>query len=246
MAYGLVIIEKEHLGETWSNTHAFDTGGTPGLGDDDLIAIGMDLIVTGLELYLGGVGYDAAVAKLLSALIAFERKMHFQAINFTKLYVTDGKINTPLDPNSFAVATLAFTGQRAAGDPDAIMPGNVTFQVNRVPAGFSARQGRMYMRGVLGDADVRFAGRGGVAWTSAAANVSYNSVLQGAVTESGLNRYFGAGVDGVQYCIPQYAREAIPEVQRIGQLNGVTPIGGLVGLGPASRQMKRGRKRAAA
>jgi hypothetical protein len=247
MSYGLIIVQKELQGETWVNTHAFDTGGVPGLGDDDMIAIGMDLILTGLELYLGGTGFEAATAKLISAIIAFERYIHLAPINFKSVYVTDGKITTIGDPNTFAVAALSFQGTSTMfGGPDeTIVPGNVAYQVNRVPAGFSARQGRMFLRGTLTDNAVRFAGRGGVDFTTAVFHDAANARVQSAVAASGLDRFFGAGQDGVVYGIPQYARTAITGVQREGQLIGINPVGSLVGMNPVSRQMKRGKKRAA-
>lgn len=248
MAIGLVIIEKELNGETWTNTHAFGTGGDTALTSEDMDAIGVPEVQAGGLPALGGAGYDPATGKFLSALLAFERYLTFSPINYTRVYVTDGKINNIADPNAFAVATLGVTGGRslAADSPDTIMPGNVTLQINRVPASYSVRQGRMYMRGVLTDSAVKFAGRGGVAYTDNSTADVYRTLLQTALAGSGLPRFFGAGSTTVFYAIPRYVTEPLLGVQREGQLDSVNAIGSLVVLGPVSRQMKRGKKRKAA
>ena len=245
MGIGLVIIEKEYNGESWSNTHAFSTAGGSLLIDSDMVAIGIDQVQAGTPAALGGAGFDPATALFVSSLLSFERALTFTPINFTRVYVTDGKINNILDPNAFAVATLGVQGLRTLGGETEvdIIPGNVTLQINRVPAGFSHRQGRMFLRGALEDGSVRFAGKGGVAFTGVPIADGYRSLLAATVAASGISRFYGAGAAGLVYGIPQYVTTALIGVQRKGQLNHVVPIGSLVLAGPVGRQMKRGKKK---
>lgn len=246
MGLGLVIIEKTYNGESWSNTHAFSTGEETELDDADLNAIGFPLVQSGGTDDFGGQGALPSTATFLQAIITFERLLHWNDISFTKVYVTDGKIADLALTNTFAVAAINFGGLASVGtvDPNTIMPGNVALQINRAPFNYSNRQGRMLLRGCLLDNEVRFANRGGVAWTNSEAAAVVQNRVDVAFGNSNIAGFMGASTTStVRFCIPKYSTSNVLGGARKGQLISAVPIGGLTLVGPVSRQMKRGKKK---
>lgn len=248
MGIGLITVQKEYQGEQWINTHAFSTGAPTALDDSDIAEIGWETASADWNAHTGGTGFTAGTEGLVGCILAFERNMHYTGILINKIYVSDGKQEDIADPNTFAVATVSLPGLRTMGGTaeEMILPGSIALQINRQPAGYSARQGRLFMRGVLQDSQVRFASRGGVDFTTSAIRDGNNVFVNLTINQSGLSRYFSGGALPVQYCIPHYQKKEDDPAGKGGKLIGVTQVAKLVMVGPVSRQMKRGRKRVTA
>ena len=246
MGNGVIVIKKQFQGEEWVNTHPFSVNGDGSLTNDDLVAIGMDRDLSNAGTTPGNIAFGDGVGPvpLLYAVLGWERLMHFDQIQFTAVYVTDKLENsavTDLGANTFAVKPLGFNGLR--GTAASIAPGNITAMVNRVPAVFSRRAGRMYLRGCLYMQAVAFLGRGLLGWANNDARNDFETLLTNSVNSSGLNAFFQGGLGLGEVGIGRYRRGLqVPPLDE-GDLYEVVQIEGLRSMGPVSRQVKRGRAR---
>jgi hypothetical protein len=239
MASGLIVSKKRYGGEEWSNTYAFITqnDATPGLSSGDIDTI------TGGSIGFADVSTDptdtnyAGSVSLLHAIIGFERTLHSNVIDFNQIYVSDGLDNTGTLSNTFAVWDTNYLGLRAVNE-DQLMPGNVTLLVSRTPMGFSQRRGRLFLRGVLNEADVSFSGKRLIDFKDTAARQTYVTLVADAIIQSVLDTYLG------QNGISSALSLAIPNFDPVsGTLMAATPVANLVVNRPNSRQVQRGRRR---
>lgn len=253
-AGALVIVDKSYSGEVWSNTYGIGLGAAPynvEPADADMVAFGAS-----------GVFDDAATANaaspfatVLHAILNFERRMHYATVQFTRIYVTDGKRNfqgtPPAEvPNAFFTASLSFFGLVTAPAAGVALSGLVSLMVARNPTGFSKRRGRAFYRLVMDDTYVKAEASGLIDYTDAAVAALADSRVQTALTGSGLSNHFagGSAVAGGVLLVPHYSRfvPAHGTTKATGgeMING-TPIASMHAIRPAGRQVKRGRKRPA-
>jgi hypothetical protein len=240
MSCGLVIVRKELNGEEFSNTYGIM------LSDDAVPLTEADLTAM---VDTGTLGADQTVAvspKLINAIVDFEMELMFQSVNFINVYVTDGRnTNAGGDPTTiFYSKNLSIHGNRTLSDETLMVPGNVTLMANRVPGGFSARQGRAYFRGCLVDANVSYKGPKLVGWKDAIERTAILGVFNDALTASGLVNHLagGSAVAGGTLAIPHYQPESDPPVLTDGNIIGATPIVQFAAVRPVGRQVSRGRK----
>lgn len=243
MPIALLTIEKTMAGQTWENTHVLGLGadftGTP--GDADLTTWGANSAID--SAHTSGNGGTNIIQRIIN----FERLLHTPFVTITRVYLTDGKRNR-LGGTEYWTTTTSLAGLLAG--PAAITslaPGNVTCVVNRNPTGFSHRPGRMFIRGMLSDSDVQFAGRSFADFTDANTRTAVATNIAAAVSGSGLATHFSGGTNVANgiYCIGKYHHEKNPPPppNLEGQLEGAAPVG-TVGLGLVSnRQATRGRRR---
>lgn len=245
MPAALVIIQKSYQGDDWENTHCVGIGpdytGEP--SDVFLSTIGcgstLDATTTG----------GTAPTNFLQRLLRFERGMHKTAVTITKVYVTDGKRNRLGNTEYFTQILSLACLDTAPTPPDEIAPGSITVMVNRNPAGYSHRPGRMFFRGMLRESDITFGGPKLVTWQNSTQQAAFSTTLAAVVGSGGSNlaSHFNGGtnVAGGVYCIPHYKR-TVPTPAKPndeGSLIDAYPVASLSNGGVAARQAKRGRRR---
>lgn len=238
MSYGLIISEKQYLGEKWVNTYGFitnDTSALPISGSDiELITANLGAFTDG-DTDPDGTGYEGGNS-IIAAIIGFERIMHAEFIEFTQIYVSDGQRNEGGGLQVFAVFDTSYNGLRS-GEDDQYAPGNVTLQVNRNPRGFSARRGRLFYRGVLLAGDVAFGASRLVDFENTAARQKYENLVADALANSLLDQYLQGGSQQGQQdlAIPSYDPNT-------SEMTGANPMSSLTVRNVVSRQVKRGRR----
>jgi hypothetical protein len=240
MSAGLVIIKKELNGQPFSNTYCVM------VGDDSVPLTEADLTAM---VDIGTLGADQTVAvspKIINALVDFEMAMMVEQVQFTNVYVTDGRNMTEGgDPQTiFLSKNLSIHGNNGPVADDIIAPGNVTLMVARVPGGFSARQGRLFLRGVLTDSEVSYKGPKLVGWTSNEVQGQYITAFNSRLTSTGLINHLagGSAAAGGVLAIPHYQKESDPATPQDGNLIGATPVASLQVVRPTARQVGRGRR----
>lgn len=246
MSSFLVRIVKEFAGEEWEQTYCVQAGAStdPGFSEDDWdTATGAVGSFTDANTkptdgtYLGG-------SSLIHALIGFERTIHYNAVNFVRVFAWDGIANAP-DDSTFTTAPLGFTGLRTlpgGGLPD-VAPGNVAWLIAKRPGDFGVRSGRASYRLCLADYEVKPAGKRLLDWTSNTEKTAAETRLSDAVADSLLGEYMIEAEigDNAVLAIPQYWPDTAPLFP--GSLRGSHKCNGLVSRYPQSRQVARGRKR---
>lgn len=242
MPVGLVVTEKEVNGEIWSNTWGvgFDIGQVGGLDEASLIALGALIPFTDATTNIGNGGYQGST-HLFHAILGFERQLYPTFVNFARIYVSDGRRNSITAEPLYLSVPLDFQGLRSVSQ-DATIPGGLTLMVNRIPGQLGVRRGRLYLRSVLGDGDVRFAGNRLVDWTNATVRTAAETLVAGAIANSFLDNFFVSEPNPTeqQYlCIPQFETEGINS----GTILDVSPVSGLTVVRPVLRQVQRGRRR---
>lgn len=242
----LVNVEKSFGGETWVNTHCLRMNGADGpITDSDMTALGVQTLISASNTASGG------AVNPLTRILSFERLAHKTPVTITRVYVTDGLRNDLTQPDFFWSSSLSLAGLDPLGTwtVNDLAPGTVSWVINRIPLGYNSRQGRMFIRGYLLDAAVRFNMRGGVDYTdsttSAQAATALGSMISGSLIAALFNGGTSAGV--ALYCIPHYisAKSGAPKHQ-VGQLASTTPVTGFTAGLPRNRQMLKGKKRKAA
>jgi hypothetical protein len=239
----LVVIEKSFAGRIWTNTHALLVPGEQG---DELTDFGIATIVG-----LGGASIDDAntdpsnedfdnTLPVITRLLAFERLMHSTSVDFTRVYVSDGK--TPgVETGPFASISLSFAGLGTFATGASITQLNTILQINRVPVGFSNRPGRLQLRAALGKGEVIPGSEDGAS-IDPQSRPAIQQRLALALSQSNLDGLFGpvGDNDPVKYVIPKFVREGLPNA---GAINGYTPVRTLVVADAGGRQTRRGRRR---
>jgi hypothetical protein len=238
MGIGMIIIKKAIDGEEFSNTYAFQyESGLAQLGPADLTAIGAETEITDVNTTPSLT--DAPF--LLHRLIGFDRLLTHTSVTYLEVYVTDGTRNETDPGNVFFTAPLDFLGLWSSANP---APGSITLLIQRVPAGFSARKGRLFMRGSLDESEIRFGGDALVTWQTPGTRTTVITRVNNAVSESELNLHFNDefGGPGPVLVIPHFDEVALPD-NKIGRnLVSGTPIARLTAYRPNARQVKKGRK----
>lgn len=247
MASCLINVTFNHEGEEWGNTWGVSVGATAQITQLDIESLGA---VTALNA--DGTIAKGAVVSVINSILRFHEELLPPFVKITEVYLTDGvrrRAQGLLGTlNAFWVASVNAVGARNPNSsPDQYAPGSIVLQVNKNPAYYSVRRGRVFLRALLADTDVRFGGRGGVDWTSPARRDAISAVVQAAMTSSQLSEHFAGVISdngNPSIGIPFYYGKLAP-IASIGSLAGVRPIENLAVVGPVSRQMKKGRKRAA-
>lgn len=245
MGIALVTVTMRVDGEEFSNTHAVAANGgydTP-IDEGELNSIGASASFldgatdpTNVADYLGA-------TYLLQAIVGFQRLLAGPWVQFVRLYVTDGRRNDGGNVVFFTTA-LSGAGLRDVGlsDETDAAPGNVVLQVTRQPTGLSARVGRLQLRGVLLDVEVRLGGPKLVDFTSDATRTLISLLLTDALNTSELAEYLAGGsqaVEGSEYALPSYGAADTPMEN---QLVLVRPVRRMLVAGVRSRQVSRGRR----
>lgn len=239
MGYGLIVVKKELDGEEFSNTYGFFNGSTTAsLVPEDLFAIGADVEID--EAGTNPTG-DPVQAFMLHRVIAFDRLLTHTSVNYVEVYVTDGTRNEQDPTNTFFTAALDFQGLWSSANPVA---GAITLLIQRVPSGFNARKGRLYLRGALDESEIRFGGKRLVTWQTPGAKTTVVGRVNAAVTASGLQTHMADefGSTGPQFVIPHYEEIELPEGKKGRNLISGTQIQRLVAAQPNARQVQAGRK----
>lgn len=239
MGFGLIVLKKELDGEEFSNTYAFNgTDGTTNLGAPDLFAVGADVEITDANT---STDPGPVAAFFLHRVIAFDRMLTHISVNYTEVYITDGTRNETDPGNTFFTAALDFLGLWSSAAP---VPGNVTLLVQRVPAGFNARKGRLYLRAALDESEIRLGGRRMLTWQTPGTRTTVINRVNAAVAASGLTNHMADGFGGnfPQFVIPHYEEVALPDDKTGRNLVGGTQIARLTAAQPNARQVQAGRK----
>lgn len=239
MGYGLIVLKKQLDGEEFSNTYAFyNPTTTASLVPEDLFAIGADVEVDDAGTDPSG---DPVAAFLLHRVIAFDRLVTHNTVSYTEVYITDGTRNSQDPSNVFFTSALDFLGLWTSANPIA---GAITLLVQRAPAGFSSRKGRLYLRGALDESEVRFGGNRLVTWQTPGTRTTVINRINSAVATSGLNTHFADdfGTVGPQIVIPHYDEISLPDEKTGRNLIGGTPVARFVAYRPNARQVQAGRK----
>lgn len=251
MPIGLITIEKQLQGEKWVNTYgvAYDTLDTADLTDSALSDMGFGETY-GPEDTDPEVPVSLRSSRILQAILTWERAIHFTSVALTKAYITDGKDNSEAPANTFATLDLALTGLRPAGSPPdfrLLAPGNTTLQINRVPATFSARRGRLFLRACMLREEVSPGPRRLVDFSSPTALATYQTLVTGLVASSDLGAFMSS--DGSMpdpprqaLIIPKYSPPVPSNPGAGGELIGGTFVREFIVVGPVGRQVPRGRR----
>lgn len=238
MGHGLIIIKKDLDGEEFSNTYGFFyESGLTQLGPADLVAVGAETPITDTNTTPSLT--DAP--NLLHRLIGFDRLLSHVNVQYREVYITDGTRNATDPGNVFFTAPLDFLGLWSSANP---VPGAITLMIQRVPSGFSARKGRLYMRAALDESEVRLGGDKMITWQTPGTRTTVVNRVNIAVTESELNLHFADefGGPGPTLTIPNFEEVPLPNGKIGRNLIGGTPIARLTAHAPTARQVKKGRK----
>lgn len=247
MGTGIVIIRKQLEGQEWDNTWGVTVGPTSGVMTlADLESLVGTLPVAGLTdetTYHDNPGYGGATS-IIAAILSFERAMHYQNVVFTHVAINDGP--TPGDDTGvFWSQAVNFNGKREGGTsiPSvSIAPLNVALLINRNPAALSVKPGRLYLRAVLRDIDIKPGSRVGVTWENSTQSADVTTSFNAIVTASLITTYMASPsteMPSIHLAVPHYSK--IPAEKR--KVVSGSPIGSLSVGAPVSRQMTRGRRR---
>lgn len=245
---GLCVVEKVFEGEAFSNTYALQNGdfNSAPLNNADLTAfVGTATAGFGGDETNPEIGEYLGETSALACILGFDRLMTSGNVAYTRLYVSDGK--TPGVPTgAFATFPLSFFGLAMPGaGPETIAPLNIALQINRLPASFSQRAGRIQFRAALVRTELEPFGRDGVT-LSTAGQLAALGRFQNAYDTSFI---FPELLDPTNYSIAP--RLVIPKYAPVGDPNegAIVASGGCGGfsLGDAvGRQVQRGRRRSPA
>ncbi len=243
MGIGLIVVEKQLAGEIWSNTYGFRVGPDSGaaLTETDIQAVGFEVPVLATNTDPNDSVNYRGDEFLIHSIIGFERLIHYSTVEFVRIYITDGKKN-PLPLNSvFATIDVNFNGLRGFSSSTSSLPGTITLQVNRVPAGIGILRGRLFYRAVLRDEDVSFGAARTVDFRDSTTRTTYENLIANNVILSSLVNYLNTGTQpNPGLGIPRYGPDGTPEADQLISMNDV---GSLVVRNVVSRQVKRGRRR---
>lgn len=250
MSTGILIVSKEAAGETWANTYGISVGSSDGpltLADlGEIVGSNPTAGLTDATTDPSNAAYGGATS-IIAAILGFERRLHYHQVRFTQLNLADGA--TPGDPTgSFWSKAVNFVGLRDFGsleEDGAIAPLNVAMLVSRNAAFLSIKPGRIYYRACLLDNQVKIGSRVGVTWAVG----TYPSDMAGLVNtlqvSTHLQDYTSVGAlvtPPIFLSIPHIAPKSAPNA---GQVVSGSIVSNLTTSKPVSRQLTRGRRRAA-
>ena len=246
MGTAILVVTKEMDGQEWGNTYGISVGSDDGPASSaDIEAIVSTNPADGLIGTTTNPS-DPAFAgadSIIAAILGFERMLHFPEVNFTRLNLSDATTpGTPTGP--FWSQAISFTGVNGIGSPiadEAIAPLSICLLVNRNSNLIGVRPGRLYLRAVLGDANVRPGSRVGVTWASSVVQTDISANVMTAVGDSSLDAYMSnpsGPLPGIFLAIPSFdvvdGEEVIVTSAAISSLTANKPV---------SRQLTRGRRR---
>jgi len=137
-------------------------------------------------------GTEADLLSLANKLVIFEQNIHRTVVIFQRALISTWEADSvPYNPATFISSTL--TGLGLAEVVDDLVALNQCLSVTRVAA--TGRVGHLFYRGVLEEAQVT--APAGVSVLSDRA--AWQTVIDDAITESGLNDYIGADAGGGFY-----------------------------------------------
>lgn len=242
-----VVLEKD--GEEWENSYGIMRGFVGGGGaasDADLTAWGAAVPITDLNTSTESGADTARAAHIMHAIVTFQRLVTHKGINIKRVYISDGKKNgAGVLPSVFFSAAVSLDCLWDPTNPlDNVVGGSITCMVNRVPASFSVRNGRLFLRGALLENEVSFKGKRLVDFTSTGSKEGVQDRIMDAIGESNLQNYMGTsstgGIGADQGLgIPHYAPKTATNK---GQLIGMTQVRSLIVVAPVARQVQRGRR----
>jgi hypothetical protein len=247
MGVGILTITKNVEGQEWVNTWGIVKGTPVGaLSNAELAAILATNPAGGFTAANTNPTDGAYVGadSIIAALLGFERELHYSAVSFSNLNISDG--TTPGAPTgAFWSQAISFTGLRdaGAGAPIAtVAPLNIACLVNRNSSQISVKAGRIYYRAILLDTQVKPGSKVGVTWTDASAQAALTTALANAESDAGLAAYYSTDSETA----PDIGL-AIPHYGTVDETEGVVISGNVIsGLSmnkPVSRQLTRGRRR---
>lgn len=254
MPVGLLVIEKRLGSKVWSNTWGI---GLSAITDGQITTNAqLELMLDGLQsvpdieaatnLSSGDYFNASNASSIVAAIIAFERGMHFQAVQFTRAYLSDGKTKNRGVPGPSGVfAALALSGTGLRPNPgEGIAPATTVPDVNRRASLLSHRNGSWFPRATQARGDVVFGTDDGVDWASPGTRATYQSIIDGNAAASRLDAGFGGffetNFNGCYIAIPRYAPTTSPLP---GVVLGGVPCAGLTAGEMISRQAKKGKRR---
>lgn len=177
----------------------------------------------------------------LQALVAFITSLRMITISIVGATVSDGQRGTV----KFRPVAINQIGKRTPGSGGAlaVAPGNIIWDIVKVPAVMGINFGHLELRGALLDGDIQMAGADLLDWNDASTQASYNTDLQAALDASHLRDYLfleAGGDAGWNLAIPRAYPAAHVEA---GGWYDAKPIVSMEPGYPRSRQVHRGRKR---
>lgn len=249
MPIAQVVIHKQQGGHKWSNTHGvIINGAASGVpAEADMNIIGADTPFTDANT-----GASPA-ARFLHALVAFERQMHYADVQFTDIYVTDGRKNVAGQPTIYFTSSLVgaglsnFAGVGGAGVAVGanLLTGTVCWLLHRNVVGMGHKPGRLYLRGCLPEGAVISNGPRMLSWGGGVLDNSvpntYVGTAQGKITP-----YLAANAQAATatYAVPLYVTPKHPVTGFVnGELYSAIPVSGLSSVGPVAHQVPRGRRK---
>jgi len=141
------------------------------------------------EVLANDAGSLTDINLLVSVLTLFEKTLHVGNIQFDRATASTWEEDSvPYDPDAFAVYDISGAGTRGGSAPFAAL--TTTLGVVRQPT--SGRQGHIFYRGVLSQADIEAPSGISVLVDEAA----WADDVQTAVTSSGLDDYMGLAAAG--------------------------------------------------
>ena len=247
MSTGILTVTKNVEGQEWVNTYGLSVGSSTGpldLADlEALVGTNPALGFTDATTKPTDPAY-AGTTSVIAAILGFERELHYSAVNFSHLNVSDA--TTPgASTGPFWSTAINLTGLRDAGSgaPIAtVAPLNVACLVNRNAASLSVKPGRIYFRAILLDTQIKPGSRVGVTWTDASAQAALSTALQQAMTDSFIIDYFAspsAPLPDIYISIPHFSETEGSE----GAVVSGSGVSSFSMNKPVSRQLTRGRRR---
>lgn len=243
MSIALVTITKALAGQVWENTHVIGLGGdlTSTPSDADLTTWGAASSIT------SGTTSGGAGVNLIQRIVNFERLLHTTYVTVTGVYLTDGKRNRLGNTEYWTTLTSLPCLLAGPAAQSSLAPGSISCVVNRNPAGFSHRPGRLFVRGMLADSDVVFSTNRLVDFTDATTRSAVAANVAAAVSGSGITTHLsgGSNIANGSYCIGHYHHTKVPPPppNLEGQLESASVVAS-IGLGlVTTRQGTRGRRR---
>lgn len=237
----LVVLEKSYGGEIFTNTYAFvvepDTALEPLSNAGVLAVVGsFDEPYTDARTDGSGTPIPVDEAPLVKA-IAYDRLMTSPIVVYSRAYVSDGK--TPSgEPSVFASIPLSFNGIDGPPSATTIAPLSIVLEINRVPAGPSARSGRIQMRAALINSEYGASPGTGVALFPAG-RTAVTGRNTAAIDGSSIDTCFFSGGDTTKLGIPKFVSTGLNK----GAISGFSLVSNLTVDEAKSRQVPKGRKR---